>query len=156
MRTVKLVVIGNSGVGKTSFRSQVRMIRTLFFLSSLITTITKYVSGRFSTGYRATIGADFIAKTLPHHSDAEESVTLQIWVRPSPSLSLPHSRDHRIPLDKSAFHHSQLPSSAARMPPFSCSTSISPRRCMPSPDGGLSFVPAHRSPMRTWKNTALW
>ncbi|KAI0249464.1 small GTPase superfamily, partial [Lactifluus subvellereus] len=60
MRTVKLVVVGNSGVGKTSLRSQ-------------------YVSSRFSTGYRATIGADFIAKTLPHHSNAEESVTLQIW-----------------------------------------------------------------------------
>ncbi|KAI9450512.1 ras-domain-containing protein [Lactarius psammicola] len=60
MRTVKLVVIGNSGVGKTSLRGQ-------------------YVSGRFSTGYRATIGADFIAKTVPHHSDSEESVTLQIW-----------------------------------------------------------------------------
>ncbi|KAI0042007.1 ras-domain-containing protein [Auriscalpium vulgare] len=60
MRTVKLVVIGNSGVGKTSLRGQ-------------------YVSGRFSTGYRATIGADFITKTLPHHSNPEESVTLQIW-----------------------------------------------------------------------------
>ncbi|KAH9066975.1 P-loop containing nucleoside triphosphate hydrolase protein [Lactarius deliciosus] len=60
MRTVKLVVIGNSGVGKTSLRDQ-------------------YVSGRFSTGYRATIGADFIAKTVPHHSDPEQSVTLQIW-----------------------------------------------------------------------------
>ncbi|KAI9436919.1 ras-domain-containing protein [Lactarius indigo] len=60
MRTVKLVVIGNSGVGKTSIRGQ-------------------YVSGHFSTGYRATIGADFIAKTVPHHSDSEQSVTLQIW-----------------------------------------------------------------------------
>ncbi|KZV75205.1 ras-domain-containing protein [Peniophora sp. CONT] len=60
MRTIKLVVIGNSGVGKTSLRGQ-------------------YVSGRFSQGYRASIGADFISKTLPHHSDPEESVTLQIW-----------------------------------------------------------------------------
>ncbi|KAH9053709.1 ras-domain-containing protein [Lactarius vividus] len=60
MRTVKLVVIGNSGVGKTSLRGQ-------------------YVSGGFSAGYRATIGADFIAKTVPHHSDSEQSVTLQIW-----------------------------------------------------------------------------
>ncbi|VDB85083.1 unnamed protein product [Peniophora sp. CBMAI 1063] len=60
MRTIKLVVIGNSGVGKTSLRGQ-------------------YVSGRFSAGYRASIGADFISKTLPHHSNPEESVTLQIW-----------------------------------------------------------------------------
>ncbi|KAF9780279.1 ras-domain-containing protein [Thelephora terrestris] len=60
MRTVKLVVIGSSGVGKTSLRSQ-------------------YISGRFTTGYRATIGADFITKTLPHHSNPQETITLQIW-----------------------------------------------------------------------------
>ncbi|KAI0638760.1 P-loop containing nucleoside triphosphate hydrolase protein [Trametes polyzona] len=60
MRTVKLVVIGASGVGKSSIRNQ-------------------YISGRFTTGYRATIGADFITKTLPHHSTPEELVTLQIW-----------------------------------------------------------------------------
>lgn len=60
MRTVKLVVIGASGVGKTSLRNQ-------------------FISGRFTTGYRATIGADFITKTLPHHTIPEESVTLQIW-----------------------------------------------------------------------------
>ena len=41
----------------------------------------QYISGRFTTGYRATIGADFITKTLPHHSHPDEQVTLQIWVR---------------------------------------------------------------------------
>ncbi|EIW65333.1 ras-domain-containing protein [Trametes versicolor FP-101664 SS1] len=60
MRTVKLVVIGASGVGKSSIRNQ-------------------YISGRFTTGYRATIGADFITKTLPHHNVPDELVTLQIW-----------------------------------------------------------------------------
>ncbi|KAF4610010.1 hypothetical protein D9613_010310 [Agrocybe pediades] len=60
MPTVKLVVIGSSGVGKTSLRG-------------------KYISGRFSSGYRATIGADFITKTLPHPTKPDESVTLQIW-----------------------------------------------------------------------------
>ncbi|EGO22791.1 hypothetical protein SERLADRAFT_471213 [Serpula lacrymans var. lacrymans S7.9] len=60
MPTVKLVVIGASGVGKTSLRTQ-------------------YISGRFSTGYRATIGADFISKTLPHPTKPDQSVTLQIW-----------------------------------------------------------------------------
>ncbi|KAF8123853.1 P-loop containing nucleoside triphosphate hydrolase protein [Boletus edulis] len=60
MPTVKLVVIGASGVGKTSFRTQ-------------------YISGRFSTGYRATIGADFIAKTIPHPTQPDDVVTLQIW-----------------------------------------------------------------------------
>ncbi|KAF8995895.1 P-loop containing nucleoside triphosphate hydrolase protein, partial [Cyathus striatus] len=60
MPTIKLVVIGPSGVGKTSLRGQ-------------------YISGRFSNGYRATIGADFITKTLPHPTKPDESVTLQIW-----------------------------------------------------------------------------
>ncbi|KAF9480628.1 ras-domain-containing protein [Pholiota conissans] len=60
MPTVKLVVIGSSGVGKTSLRG-------------------KYIEGHFSTGYRATIGADFITKVLPHPTDPEQSVTLQIW-----------------------------------------------------------------------------
>lgn len=40
----------------------------------------QYISGRFSNGYRATIGADFITKTLPHPSNPDESITLQIWV----------------------------------------------------------------------------
>ncbi|KAJ3994758.1 ras-domain-containing protein [Lentinula boryana] len=56
-RTIKLVVIGASGVGKTSMRGQ-------------------YISQRFSTGYRATIGADFITKVV---QVGEEMVTLQIW-----------------------------------------------------------------------------
>ncbi|KAI0935482.1 hypothetical protein AcV5_003898 [Taiwanofungus camphoratus] len=60
MRTVKVVVIGPSSVGKTSLRNQ-------------------YISGRFTTGYRATIGADFITKSLPHYSSPDETVTLQIW-----------------------------------------------------------------------------
>ncbi|EKM60314.1 uncharacterized protein PHACADRAFT_50904, partial [Phanerochaete carnosa HHB-10118-sp] len=60
MRTLKLVVVGASGVGKTSLRNQ-------------------YVSGRFTTGYRATIGADFITKSVPHHGNPDELVTLQIW-----------------------------------------------------------------------------
>ncbi|CAE7230380.1 unnamed protein product [Rhizoctonia solani] len=58
--TIKLVIIGDSGVGKSCFRNQ-------------------YITGRFSTAYRATIGADFIAKRLPHHSKPEQGVVLQIW-----------------------------------------------------------------------------
>ncbi|KAF5356371.1 hypothetical protein D9758_009470 [Tetrapyrgos nigripes] len=42
-------------------------------------TCYEYISGRFSTGYRATIGADFITKVLPHPSKEGETVTLQIW-----------------------------------------------------------------------------
>ncbi|KAF8884717.1 P-loop containing nucleoside triphosphate hydrolase protein [Mucidula mucida] len=57
--TIKVVVIGASGVGKTSLRSQ-------------------YITSRFSTGYRATIGADFISKTISVPG-ADDEVVLQIW-----------------------------------------------------------------------------
>lgn len=60
MRTIKLVIIGSSGTGKTSIRTQ-------------------YIAGRFSTSYKATIGADFFARTLPHHRIPGEQVSLQIW-----------------------------------------------------------------------------
>ncbi|KAF7319009.1 Rab small monomeric GTPase [Mycena chlorophos] len=60
MPTFKVVVIGQSGVGKTSIRGQ-------------------FISGRFSSAYRATIGADFTTKTLPPIGDSTEPVVLQIW-----------------------------------------------------------------------------
>ncbi|CAK5279874.1 unnamed protein product [Mycena citricolor] len=60
MPTFKVVVIGASGVGKTSLRGQ-------------------YISARFSSSYRATIGADFITKTLPPMTPDGEPITLQIW-----------------------------------------------------------------------------
>ncbi|KAJ7247092.1 P-loop containing nucleoside triphosphate hydrolase protein, partial [Mycena rebaudengoi] len=60
MPTFKVVIIGASGVGKTSIRGQ-------------------YISARFSTSYRATIGADFITKTLPSQEPGGEPVVLQIW-----------------------------------------------------------------------------
>jgi Ras-related protein Rab-7A len=47
----------------------------------------QYISGRFSNGYRATIGADFITKTLPHPTDPDDNVVLQIWVSVEPQSS---------------------------------------------------------------------
>ncbi|KAJ7266472.1 hypothetical protein B0H12DRAFT_1321054 [Mycena haematopus] len=59
MPTFKVVVIGASDAGKTSLRGQ-------------------YFSARFSTSYRATIGADFITKILPPppSSPSAEPITL--------------------------------------------------------------------------------
>jgi len=81
MLTIKLVVIGASGVGKTSLRDQVSDFR-LYVPSLSLTGLlqSQYISGRFLGGYRATIGADFISKTIPHPTEPEQNVTLQIWV----------------------------------------------------------------------------
>ncbi|KAJ7495553.1 small GTPase superfamily, partial [Mycena latifolia] len=49
-----------SGVGKTSLRGQC-------------------ISARFSMSYRATIGADFITKTLPPTTPGGEPMVLRIW-----------------------------------------------------------------------------
>ncbi|KAG9042920.1 hypothetical protein FS837_010223 [Tulasnella sp. UAMH 9824] len=69
-RLVKLVIVGPAGVGKTSLRHQ-------------------YISGRFAVGYRATIGTDFITKTLPHYSQVKTT-------KPGTSLSQPPT-PHAIP-----------------------------------------------------------
>ncbi|KAI0074807.1 P-loop containing nucleoside triphosphate hydrolase protein [Panus rudis PR-1116 ss-1] len=83
MRTVKLVVIGASGVGKTSLRNQVCSFYDCtdqeLGWRVLCSHEFQYISGRFTTGYRATIGADFITKNVPHYSNPDETVTLQIW-----------------------------------------------------------------------------
>ncbi|XP_019942199.1 ras-related protein rab7 [Paralichthys olivaceus] len=55
--TLKVVLIGNSGVGKSSF-------------------MNRYVNHRFTNMYRATIGTDFLSKTL--NIDGH-TVTLQLW-----------------------------------------------------------------------------
>ncbi|XP_067361583.1 ras-related protein rab7 [Channa argus] len=55
--TLKIILIGNSGVGKSSF-------------------MNRYVNHRFTSMYRATIGTDFFSKAVKINGD---SVTLQIW-----------------------------------------------------------------------------
>jgi Ras-related protein Rab-7A len=54
---LKVIILGDSGVGKTSLMNQ-------------------YVSKRFSSQYKATIGADFLTKEL---AVGDRLVTLQIW-----------------------------------------------------------------------------
>jgi len=53
----KIIILGDSGVGKTSLMNQ-------------------YVNNRFSAQYKATIGADFLVKEI---TVDEKLVTLQIW-----------------------------------------------------------------------------
>jgi hypothetical protein len=136
MRTVKLVVIGASGVGKTSLRGQVSVLRLVIpWCYSLIFYHMQYVSGRFSTGYRATIGTDFITKSLPDPRNPTEIVSLQIWVCFSPIFvsfffvfSLLHACD-RILRVKNVFHLSLQHSSAAQMQFYSCLTSTHLKPC---------------------------
>ncbi|CAD6887796.1 unnamed protein product [Tilletia laevis] len=61
-RSLKLVLIGDGGVGKTTLRS-------------------RFLTGHFAPAYRATIGADFLTKTLSLNPDdpASPRVTVSIW-----------------------------------------------------------------------------
>jgi small GTP-binding protein len=61
-RVTKVVVLGNSAIGKTSI-------------------IRRFVKGEFLDKYRATIGADFQSKhiKLPPVNDHSTTLTLQIW-----------------------------------------------------------------------------
>lgn len=56
---LKVVIVGDAGVGKTSLLEQ-------------------YVHRRFAANYKATIGADFYTKTIPIN-DGGSKVTLQLW-----------------------------------------------------------------------------
>lgn len=55
---LKVIILGDSGVGKTSLMQQ-------------------FVNNKFSQQYKATIGADFLTKEIK--IDNNKSVTLQIW-----------------------------------------------------------------------------
>ncbi|XP_068450363.1 ras-related protein rab7 [Clinocottus analis] len=55
--TLKIILIGSSGVGKSSF-------------------MNRYVNHRFTNMYRATVGTDFLSKTINIDGEA---VTLQMW-----------------------------------------------------------------------------
>jgi len=55
---LKVIILGDSGVGKTSLMNQ-------------------YVNRKFSNQYKATIGADFLTKDIT--LDDNRQVTLQIW-----------------------------------------------------------------------------
>ena len=54
---LKVIILGDSGVGKTSLMNQ-------------------YVNKKFSNQYKATIGADFLTKDVVID---EKYVTMQIW-----------------------------------------------------------------------------
>ncbi len=56
-KLLKIILLGDSGVGKTSL-------------------MNAYVSSKFNSSYKATIGADFLTKDLILDS---VGVTLQIW-----------------------------------------------------------------------------
>jgi len=55
---LKVIILGDSGVGKTSLMNQ-------------------YVNKKFSASYKATIGADFLTKEVV--MDDDRVVTLQLW-----------------------------------------------------------------------------
>lgn len=54
---LKIIILGDSGVGKTSLMNQ-------------------YVNKKFSASYKATIGADFLTREVPVD---DRQVTMQLW-----------------------------------------------------------------------------
>ncbi|TVU35321.1 hypothetical protein EJB05_17206 [Eragrostis curvula] len=66
---LKVIVLGDSGVGKTSLMNHV--LAALLCLTSV-----RYVHKKFSQQYKATIGADFVTKEVLIE---DRLVTLQIW-----------------------------------------------------------------------------
>lgn len=58
---IKVIILGDSSVGKTSLMNQ-------------------YVSKKFNNQYKATIGADFLTKEVQvNHNGDQRLVTMQIW-----------------------------------------------------------------------------
>ncbi|KAL6219979.1 hypothetical protein ACLB2K_007737 [Fragaria x ananassa] len=66
---LKVIVLGDSGVGKTSLMNQYPLIY-------IATSKNLYVYKKFVRQYKATIGADFVTKELQID---DKLVTLQIW-----------------------------------------------------------------------------
>lgn len=64
---LKVIILGDSGVGKTSLMNQ-------------------YVNKKFSNQYKATIGADFLTKEVQFE---DRLFTLQIWDTAGPALLSP-------------------------------------------------------------------
>ena len=77
----KILIIGNSSVGKTSF-------------------LFRYADDSFTPAFVSTVGIDFKVKTIYHN---DKRIKLQIWVGPAggllaPSLSLPETAAPALPI----------------------------------------------------------
>ncbi|KAK1264705.1 hypothetical protein QJS04_geneDACA023592 [Acorus gramineus] len=69
---LKVIILGDSGVGKTSLMNQYPKKIVFYVLEN----VGLYVNRKFSNQYKATIGADFLTKEVQFE---DRLFTLQIW-----------------------------------------------------------------------------
>lgn len=79
LKRTKIVLLGDQSVGKTSLITRCVSPASLLYahsLSLVILSITRFMYDTFDNTYQATIGIDFLSKTL--YLD-DRTVRLQLW-----------------------------------------------------------------------------
>lgn len=79
LKRTKIVLLGDQSVGKTSLITRCVFSASLLYahsLSLVILSITRFMYDTFDNTYQATIGIDFLSKTL--YLD-DRTVRLQLW-----------------------------------------------------------------------------
>ena len=123
----QVIILGDSGVGKTSLMNQYVQLPPRR-LRIQHTDSYSQVNKKFSASYKATIGADFLTKEVLVE---DRLVTMQVRPSPPTPLSVPFTYTFLLSSGtrpaKNAFNPSAWPSTAAPTAASSSTTSITRR-----------------------------